>query len=93
MGVGDRLLMEGHNGRMRSNAASCSRGIFHLDIKISWWGEAKHWRLPEIFKPGVDKDSRNLQSLAAWFFPKYVRKVSTSTETSVWLSPQDLIIF
>lgn len=80
--------MEGHNGRMRSNAANCSRGIFHLDMKFSWWGEAKHWRLPEIFKPGIDKASRNLQSLAASFFPKsyYIRKFSTSIETSTWFS-------
>lgn len=87
-GGGDRLLMEGHNGRMRSNAASCSRGIFCLDIKISWCGGGKALENTRGFKPGANKASRNLQSLAALFFPKsyYIRKFSTSINTSMWLS-------
>lgn len=62
MAGGDRLLMEGHSGRTGSDVASCSRGIFYPDIKISWWEEIKNWRLPGVFKSGA---LRNLQSPAA----------------------------
>lgn len=37
MAGGDRLLMEGHNGRTGSDVASCSRGIFlsrHKDFVV-----------------------------------------------------------